>query len=154
MKLHINVQTAKEVIALARKIAILSVILLGVGGLVWFFVIPPSHDTESSATAHPPTTTEQASGEDLTAATAEQLVARLTDSDPVVYKSAWIRASVPPIAPSGTEIVIDADTLQSYEAYGRVNATVKIPNKVSMRVVIHFGFAAERWLVDFMEEVK
>lgn len=138
-----------------RKIALAALVVAVVGVLWWLIDGRQNHNSasqpKSAPTARPSTDGKAEASGPLTAATVKDLAVKLVSSDLRTYKAIWVDENVPPMAPSGTKIAIDTDTLRSYKAAGQVDAMVSIPGKASKLAVITLQFTDNQWLVCGME---
>lgn len=90
----------------------------------------------------------------LTADEAKQLATNLLSQDDASYRSAWAAGTLPPKAPAGTKLVVDAGTFTSQQDAGKVNATITLPGKAPEAWRLLLLRKDGRWLVYTMEEVK
>lgn len=96
-----------------------------------------------------------ATGAVLTPNEATKLAANLVSADPASYRSAWYdTTAVPPTAPIGTKLVIDAGTFQSQANAGKVNAVITLPGKSPETWQLFLLRKDDLWTVYTMEEVK
>jgi len=130
---------------------------------VWFAMSGQSGgvqaDKPASSTAQPakdsPTTegsTQPATA--LTVGEAKQLATNLVSQDAASYRSAWATDTLPPKAPPGTKLVVDAGTFTSQQDAGKVNATITIPGKAPEVWRLLLLRKDSHWAVYTMEEVK
>ena len=104
----------------------------------------------ASATPSP-----QATRTALPADEAVKLALDLVSADTTSYRSAWYdTTAMPPKAPAGTKLTIDAGTFQSQANVGKVNAVVTLPGKSPEVWRLLLLCKDDRWTVYTMEEVK
>lgn len=112
---------------------------------------PPVAASHMAGATPSPQATEAA----LTADEAAKLASYLVSDDTTSYRSAWYdTATLPPKAPAGTKLVIDAGTFQSQQDAGTVNTTVTLPGKAPEAWRLLLLRKDDRWTVYTMEEVK
>ena len=112
---------------------------------------PPAAASHMASATPSPQATKTA----LTADEAAKLASDLVSDDMTSYRSAWYdAATLPPKAPAGTKLVINAGTFQSQQDAGTVNATVTLPGKAPEVWRLLLLRKEDRWTVYTMEEVK
>lgn len=90
----------------------------------------------------------------LTREEAHQLESKLMSRNEATYRSAWAHSQIPPIAPAGITIEIEASSFVSQQNFGSVRAVGVLPGKAPQSWQLLLQVKNGYWSVVTIREVS